>query len=79
MQSEHGLVRAHRIGDPLVRLHKRLYSVKEAAQYLGRSEGALREMLWAGKLPYIKEGRRPLLDIKDMDAWAERNKTQFGS
>jgi len=33
---------------------KRLYSIKDAAVYLGRSVCAVREMIWAGKLPYIK-------------------------
>jgi len=59
------------------RLNKRLYNLKEASVYLGRSVWALREMLWAGKIPYIKDGRRVLLDIQDMDLWIEKNKTQF--
>jgi excisionase family DNA binding protein len=58
-------------------LNKRLYSIKEASEYLGRSIWAVREMLWAGKLPYIKDGRRILLDIHDMEKWIESNKTQF--
>jgi excisionase family DNA binding protein len=58
-------------------LNKRLYSIKEASQYLGRTVWAVREMLWAGKLPYVKDGRRILLDIQDMDLWIEKNKTQF--
>lgn len=57
-------------------INKRLYSVKEASLYLGRSETALREMLWAGKIPYLKDGRRIQLDIKDMDSWIEKNKVQ---
>jgi excisionase family DNA binding protein len=56
-------------------LPKRLYTINEAAHYLGRSAWAVREMLWAGKIPYIKDGRRVLVDIKDMDAWIERTKT----
>jgi excisionase family DNA binding protein len=56
------------------RLTKRLYGVKEAALYLGRSVTALREMIWAGQLPYIKDGRRVLLDIEDMDAWIGQHK-----
>jgi excisionase family DNA binding protein len=59
------------------KIFKRLYSIKEAAAYLGRTEWAVREMIWAGKLPYVKDGRRILLDIKDMDAWIEHNKTRF--
>ncbi|MDI9561461.1 MAG: helix-turn-helix domain-containing protein [Pseudomonadota bacterium] len=51
--------------------------MKEAAVYLGRTEWALREMIWAGKLPYVKDGKRILLDIRDMDEWIEQNKTRF--
>lgn len=60
-----------------LKIAKRLYSIKEAAVYLGRTEWALREMIWAGKLPYVKDGKRILLDIRDMDEWIEQNKTRF--
>ncbi len=56
--------------------NKRLYSIKDAADYLGRTVWAVREMLWAGKLPYIRDGKRILLDIRDMDAWIEASKTR---
>lgn len=56
---------------------KRLFSIKEAAVYLGRSVWAVREMLWAGKIPFVKDGRRMLLDIRDMDTWIESSKTQM--
>lgn len=56
---------------------KRLFNIEEAAIYLGRTSCALREMLWAGKLPYVKDGKRILLDIHDMDIWIERSKDQF--
>ena len=58
-------------------IQKRLYSIKEAAIYLGRTEWAVREMIYAGKLPYVKDGKRILLDIRDMEAWIEQNKTKF--
>lgn len=45
---------------------------------MGRSEWSVREMLWAGKLPYIKDGKRIFVDILDMEKWIEQNKTQFG-
>lgn len=57
---------------------KRLYSIEEASIYLGRSVWGVREMLWAGKIPYIKDGRRILIDIKDMRAWIRQNKMTFG-
>ena len=56
---------------------KRLYSIPEASFYLGRTVNALRALIWAGKIPYVKDGRRILLDVRDMDAWIDRNKTQF--
>jgi excisionase family DNA binding protein len=34
-------------------------------------------MIWAGKIDYIKDGRRVLLDVQDLDAYVERNKTRF--
>jgi excisionase family DNA binding protein len=56
---------------------KRLYSMQEAACYLGRTVDALREMIWAGKLPFFRDGKRILLDVKDMDEFIDRNKTRF--
>lgn len=58
---------------------KRLYSIKEAAVFLGRSEWSVREMLWAAKMPYIKDGKRIFIDIGDLEAWIDRNKKMFGS
>lgn len=59
---------------------KRLYTIKEACAYLGRSEWGLREMLYDGKIPFIKDGSgrrgRVFIDIRDMDEWIEKNKTR---
>jgi excisionase family DNA binding protein len=67
-------MKSSRIDNPVRVIPKRLYSVDDAAVYLGRSVWAIREMLWAGKIPYVKDGRRTLLDIRDMDTWIENNK-----
>ncbi|MCL4457856.1 MAG: helix-turn-helix domain-containing protein [Nitrospirae bacterium] len=56
---------------------KRLYTLKEAAIYLGRSSWAVRELIWRGELPYIKNGKRILLDILDIDKLIEQSKTVF--
>jgi excisionase family DNA binding protein len=70
-------MKAQRIDNPLRdTLNKRLYNLKEAAVYLGRSVWAVREMLWAGKMPYVKDGKRILVDIQDMNAWIDRSKTR---
>ncbi len=58
------------------KLKKRLYSVEEAAVYLGRTVWAVRHMLWDGKLPYLKDGKRIFLDQKDMRRFIEANKTR---
>jgi excisionase family DNA binding protein len=56
---------------------KRLYSVKEAAIYLGRTEWAVREMYYKGKIPCVRDGSRVLFDIRDLDAWIEKSKEQL--
>jgi excisionase family DNA binding protein len=56
------------------RVTKRLYSIEEAAQYLGRSEWGIRRLIWEGQLPHIRHGRRVHLDVGDMDMFIERNK-----
>jgi excisionase family DNA binding protein len=68
---------AQGIHNPSQRLTKRLYNIPEAGQYLGRTIWAVREMIYAGKIPFVQDGRRILLDICDMDAWIERNKNRF--
>ena len=65
------------IDSPSQKLNKRLYSIPEAGQYLGRTVWAVREMIYAGKIPYIRDGRRMLLDINDMDTWIEENKSHY--
>lgn len=58
-------------------LRKRLLSVKEASIYLGRSIPAIRELIWAGKLPIVRPDRRIFLDINDIDKWIEQHKTRY--
>ena len=64
------------ISTPSCPLKKRLYSIPEAAEYLGRSVWSIRELIWAGKLPSVKVGRSIHLDIIDLDNWIERNKVK---
>jgi excisionase family DNA binding protein len=59
------------------RLFKRLYSIREASVYLGRSICAIREMIWAGKIPTVRFDRRIYIDIIDLDKLIEKNKEQF--
>ena len=59
---------------PLV---KRLYSVQQAGEYLNLSSWGIRELIWNGKLPYIKVGKRRIaVDIRDLDTYIEEQKTR---
>jgi len=60
-------------------LGKRLYNLKEAARYLGRSDWSMRELIWAGKIPVVRgDGDRKIfLDIKDLDEYVQRNKSIY--
>lgn len=57
-----------------LRLRKRLLTIKEAAEYLGRSVHALRELVWAGRIPFVREGKRIFFDILDLDTWIHQHK-----
>lgn len=56
---------------------KRLLSVDEAAEYLGRSSWAVREMIRAGKLPCVRFDRRIFLDRLDLDRLIEYHKIEL--
>lgn len=60
-------------------LRKRLYTLKEGAEYLGRSEWGMRELIWAGVIPVVKQqtARKIFLDIQDLDRFVEANKSVY--
>jgi len=68
--------RAHGITNPLA---KRLYTLKEAAEYLGRSEWSMRELVWARKIPVVRQegGRKIFVDILDLMEFVEKNKSTY--
>ena len=53
---------------------RRLLSQQEAAVYLGISYWTLRELNFRGDIPYLRIGRRILVDRQDVDAYLERGK-----
>ncbi len=53
----------------------RLYTIRDAAVYLGRSEWVVAEMVRTGKLPYVPDGKRKYVDIHDLDEYVAKNKT----
>jgi excisionase family DNA binding protein len=55
---------------------KRLFSLQEAAIYLGRSTWSVRRLIWSGELASVRAGGRVHVDLKDMDSFIERNKVR---
>lgn len=58
-------------------LAKRLLPIEEGAEYLGMTAWALRHRISQGLIPYVRIGRRILLDIQDLDALIDRLKVSY--
>lgn len=56
---------------------KRLLTIKEAGEFLGRSIWSIRELIWSGSLPIVRVGKRIHLDIYDLEKWIEQHKTRY--
>jgi excisionase family DNA binding protein len=54
--------------------NRRLISIKEGAVRLGVCERQIYNMISRGELPVVTLGKRKLLDIRDLDTLADRNK-----
>jgi excisionase family DNA binding protein len=48
-------------------VQRRLFSVADAAKYIGRTEDAVRHMIDSGKLPVVRIDTRISLDKEDLD------------
>jgi excisionase family DNA binding protein len=58
-------------------LSKRLYTLPEAAHYLGRTLWSIRELVWKGSIPIVREGKRIFIDVNDLNLYIEKNKTNY--
>lgn len=60
-------------------IQKRLFTLKEAAAYLGRSEWGMRDLVWKRELPVVKSagGRKIFFDVHDLEAYINRNKSAY--
>ena len=58
---------------------KRLFTLKEAAEYLGRSEWGMRTLIWSREIPVVKinGGRKIFVDVNDLNAFIERYKNLY--
>ena len=53
---------------------KRLYTIPEAADYLGRSIWSIRRLIWGAVLPSVRVQGRVHIDLVDMDELIQRSK-----
>ena len=56
--------------------HKRLYTIKEAAEYLGHTVWGIRTLIWGKTFPVVRYGRKQWIDIYDMEKFIEKNKNK---
>lgn len=56
---------------------KRLLSIKNSAEYMGRGVYGIRELIWSGQLPIVRDGRKIFLDIQDLDKYIDSKKTSY--
>lgn len=66
-------------GSRTISLDKRLYTLREAAAYLGRTEWGVRDLIWSREIPVVKGAsrRKIYIDINDLEAYVARNKTEY--
>ncbi len=57
---------------------KRLFSLPEAATYLGRSTWSIRRLIWKGLLPEVRAGGRVHVDVQDLDDFIDQHKATMG-
>ena len=56
---------------------QRLLTIKEAGAYLALGPWRIRALIYrGGELPYVRLGRRILIDLKDLDALIDSKKQQ---
>jgi excisionase family DNA binding protein len=52
----------------------RLLTIKDAASYLSCAVWAIRELIWKREIPFVKIGRRYLIDRTDLDQFIDQRK-----
>lgn len=56
---------------------KRLLSIKNSAEYMGRGIYGIRELIWSGQIPIVRDGRKIFLDILDLDRYIASKKSNY--
>jgi excisionase family DNA binding protein len=58
---------------------KRWLNIPEAAAYLSVVAYTIRNAIWGGQLPYVRCGKRIIVDKADLDRWCESRKQLEGA
>ncbi len=53
---------------------RKLYGIRQAADIMGRGPWAIRQMVADGRLPYIRDGKRILIERSAIDTWISERK-----
>lgn len=53
---------------------RRGLTIQQAADYSGYTVWGIRSLLWERRIPFLKAGRRFIIDRADLDAFIENNK-----
>ena len=54
---------------------RRLLTVQQAAEYLGRTEAAVRQLIHKRIVPVVRFDRNVRIDVRDLDRLIEENRT----
>ena len=55
----------------------RLLDLRSASRHISVSYWTLRGMILRGDIPFIRAGRKILIDAQDLDRWIEEHKEQW--
>ena len=53
----------------------RLLRVQQAAEYLSTTPWFIRSLIWSHSIPFLQLGKRHLLDVRDLDAYVDSQKS----
>ena len=60
-----------------VHVKPRLFSIEQAAVYLGRTAKAVRCLIDTGAFPTVRTDGRIMLDVRDLDVWIDQGKREI--
>jgi len=55
-------------------IQPRLFTIEQAARYIGRTKEAVEQMVFNREWPVIRKGRRVHIERERLDEWIERNR-----